>query len=144
MTLMFVRAVPAGPGARMPELRVGRVLRISYLTSRTCFFFVLGLPYKAAKYGCDFVYRKLCAKCPWVGDDDAPYAPQKDEEEPLSVDDVPTLRAKMLAYVEERAGEQGEDDKRRTQAAKQMALIVRQQEAAAKEQREANKQLKLE
>ena len=70
---------------------------------------------------------RVHAKCPWVGDDDAPYAPQKDEEEPLSVDDVPTLRAKMLAYVEERAGEQGEDDKWRTQMAKQQARMERQQ-----------------
>eukprot|EP00966_Prymnesium_polylepis_P092849 2149335-Prymnesium_polylepis.1 len=30
---MFVRAVPAGPGARVPELWVGRVLRIFYLYS---------------------------------------------------------------------------------------------------------------
>eukprot|EP00966_Prymnesium_polylepis_P089088 2062050-Prymnesium_polylepis.2 len=93
-------------------------------------FAVLGLPYMAAQHGFSLGhYRKCCSRCPWAlteGD----YASQEDEEDnapKMEVSTVPELKEKMEAYVAECAGEQGEDDKWRTQMAKQQARMERQQ-----------------
>ena len=89
-------------------------------------FAVLGLPYLLSARGFSFLYRICCSKCSWASAEAATYKTHEDEAETLPAEDVPTLKAKMEAYLEERAGEQGEDDKWRTQVAKQQAQMAKQ------------------
>ena len=89
-------------------------------------FALLGFPYTASLYGFSYfsiAYRKCFAKCSWAVTGVPGFESQGDDLDPSRVSEVPVLKAQMMAYLHERAGDLADSGKWRMQVGSQLSAL---------------------